>query len=175
MPSTTSPGGLPIPLDADPVANTAQAIRNLANALDSGSTGSPAWVAYTPTWTMSSGGQALGNGTVVGRYRRIGKTIHYTIEFTIGSTTTIGTGQPQFTLPVAPREVNLMHYGQAVFIDGGAAVYNAYPLWIAASDVLRMYCDPTTAGNSLRGLTNLVPVTLASTDQILIRGTYEAA
>jgi hypothetical protein len=56
-------------------------------------------IAYTPT--LSSGGTApvLGNGTINGRWTRQGSTVFVTIEFTMGSTTTLGSGGLQFSLP----------------------------------------------------------------------------
>jgi hypothetical protein len=54
------------------------------------------WQSWTPTWTNFN----IGNGTVVARYRQIGKNVRFNIRVIFGSTTSIGTA-PTFTLPVA--------------------------------------------------------------------------
>lgn len=58
---------------------------------------SDAWTAYTPTLT-STGGGAFTSASASGLYKKIGKTVHYTVTVTV---TTVGsaTGFVQFTLP----------------------------------------------------------------------------
>ena len=53
-----------------------------------------AWDSYTPTVNNCT----LGNGSVVGRYRRDGTTLHISIRLNVGSTTTFA-GAISFTLP----------------------------------------------------------------------------
>jgi hypothetical protein len=53
-----------------------------------------AWTSYTPTTT----GLTLGNGTIAAKYNVVGKIILITIRFTLGSTSAI-TGIPTFTIP----------------------------------------------------------------------------
>lgn len=60
-----------------------------------------AWTSYTPSWTASSVNPAIGNGSITGGYMRVGKTIDFKIRIAIGSTTTTGTGNYRFSLPVA--------------------------------------------------------------------------
>ena len=59
------------------------------------------WQAWTPTWA----GTTVGNGTVVARYTQIGKTVHFQVLLTFGSTTTFaGTGvDTTFTPPTTPK------------------------------------------------------------------------
>lgn len=95
-----STGGVPVPLDTDPVGDGALAVRNLAAAI-----GDP-WTAYVPTWTASPTNPSIGNGSLAGSYRLIGKTLHGRIALTIGSTTTAGSGAYIFGLPVAARSAD---------------------------------------------------------------------
>lgn len=62
-----------------------------------------AWQAYTPTVSLTGGGaQTNGNAVIAGRYTQIGKTVHYWIHYTIGTTTNFtGLTSVQFTVPVA--------------------------------------------------------------------------
>ena len=62
-----------------------------------------AWTAYTPTFTAATTNPTLGNFTRVGRWRRIGKTVHFTIVITCNSTTGQGSGTYTFGLPVSAR------------------------------------------------------------------------
>lgn len=58
-----------------------------------------AWTSFTPTWTGSSSNPAIGNGSIEGKYRLVGKTLDVEIKLTAGSTTTFGSGTWRFTLP----------------------------------------------------------------------------
>lgn len=58
-----------------------------------------AWATYTPTWTSSGVAPAIGNGSIVGRYRRIGTTGFLNGVLTAGTTTTFGTGEWRLSLP----------------------------------------------------------------------------
>ncbi|MCZ0996397.1 hypothetical protein O1L44_30085 [Streptomyces noursei] len=54
-----------------------------------------AWTDYSGTfvWGAESGTQpAIGNGTIVARYMKIGRTVDYLQRLTMGSTTTYGNG-----------------------------------------------------------------------------------
>lgn len=58
------------------------------------------WLAYTPTWTAQSGtAGTIGNGTLQGRYRVLGRLVFVSIDLITGSTTTYGTGFWGFGLP----------------------------------------------------------------------------
>jgi hypothetical protein len=58
-----------------------------------------AWATYTPSWTSSGTAPALGNGTLVGGYRREGTTLHLRGQLIVGSTSTAGTGDIRMSLP----------------------------------------------------------------------------
>jgi hypothetical protein len=59
-----------------------------------------AWTSYTPTWSASTTNPTLGNGTMVGFYDQVGKTVDFVMRITFGTTTTAGTGNYTFSLPV---------------------------------------------------------------------------
>ncbi|MGA4941785.1 hypothetical protein [Streptomyces cinereoruber] len=67
-------------------------IRDQFNDLISG------WTTYTPAWTASTA-PSIGNGTLIGRYKTIGKLCTVQIEIVMGTTTTFGTGIWFFSLP----------------------------------------------------------------------------
>ena len=57
------------------------------------------WVAYTPSWASTGTAPALGNGTIVGWHKDVGKTCTAIWEITFGTTTTFGTGTYTWTVP----------------------------------------------------------------------------
>lgn len=115
-----------------------------------------AWVTYTPGLANVT----VGNGTLIGRYKEIGKTVHWEVRFTLGSTSVIGNdaffGQPT---SAASQGAN------ALYVDASASGwfngfwYGGYPRYQG------------TFGT----LTPTVPFTWAVNDFLLIYGTYEAA
>lgn len=57
---------------------------------------------YTPTWTASTTNPTIGNGTITGEWWTIGnKFLRVVITITVGSTTTVGTGNYSIGLPSA--------------------------------------------------------------------------
>ena len=58
-----------------------------------------AWATYTPSWTSTGTQPVMGNGSSVGRYRRIGTTGFLNGVLTAGTTTTFGTGEWRLSLP----------------------------------------------------------------------------
>lgn len=68
-------------------------IRNQWNDMIAG------WTAYTPSWTGSTSNPALGNGTIYGRYKVVGKVCTVLVEIVMGTTTTFGTGFWMVSLP----------------------------------------------------------------------------
>lgn len=57
------------------------------------------WQAYTPTWVANSGTVGVGNGGLTGRYTLIGKTVHFNISFSMGSTTSFSADVWGFSVP----------------------------------------------------------------------------
>jgi hypothetical protein len=56
------------------------------------------WTTYTPTWEGITTNPSIGNGTLSGRWRRIGDEAEYEIYLAFGSTTSGGSGKWRFTL-----------------------------------------------------------------------------
>lgn len=139
-----------------------------------------AWTTYTPTWTGAGGNPAIGNGTLAGRYARIGRTIFFTIVVTMGSTTTYGTGAWSLTLPVnksgsAPARDPI---GTAEALDAGTNAYlgNAISFSTTTVDVVvsRTAGGAGTYATEQQVASN-IPHTWANTDVLSIHGSYEAA
>ena len=80
----------------DTSANTSKKIslENLTGGLGE-------WVTYTPTWTSNIGTPSLGNGTITGKYFRLGKMVIINVSLNFGSTTSVaGTDTWYISLPI---------------------------------------------------------------------------
>jgi hypothetical protein len=76
------------------------AVVAVAGDYTTGQLGAVAYAAYTPTWTSSGTAPAIGNAVVNGQFLKIGKLVHAYGRITFGSTSTFGTGNYSFALPV---------------------------------------------------------------------------
>lgn len=126
-----------------------------------------AWTAYTPTTT----GITLGNGTVTGRWLRIGKTVDFQCVFTFGSTSAV-TASPTFTLPATAQTTG--------WYAAESTAYNTTNYWPIAG-----VCDTTarvicrvwngTAGLNFSAISSTIPFTWATGHILTVQGRYEAA
>ncbi|MEU6344490.1 hypothetical protein ABZ883_26480 [Streptomyces sp. NPDC046977] len=78
-----------------------------------------AWTSYTPAWTAVTTNPTIGNGAIGGRYMLIGRTCHFALEVSMGSTTAFGSGAYSLSLPFASAAgVGRIATGQAVNSTG---------------------------------------------------------
>jgi hypothetical protein len=133
-----------------------------------------AWTTYTPTL----GSMTLGNGSITGRYKQMGKTVTYRATLTLGSTTTFAGGGAQVFIgsptthgPIsAYAPVNAYHsvQGQALgfaFLNAGGTSGGIY---------LPFSLTDTRQGQFAGGTTWLAAAPGAGST-IDITGTYESA
>lgn len=132
------------------------------------------WATYTPTWTAATTNPVIGNGTITGRYRRIGTTGHIRIVIRPGSTTTFGSGSysvdlpPGWTSSATEEEAVVAKLwapgsdwaGLGVLATGGDGTLSAlFPT--SSSDVRLTLWTPTS------------PATFANGGNCIIQGTIE--
>ncbi|MCX4540504.1 hypothetical protein [Streptomyces sp. NBC_01565] len=131
------------------------------------------WASYTPTWSSTGTAPVLNNGTLTGRWARCGNVIFYMIKLTIGSTTSLGTGNYTFTLPVAVGSVTDF-IGDAFAGDNsvGSAGYSVGRAFLGAGGLVGAYFGNTVGASAL---TNANPMTWANGDRLWLSGFYEAA
>ncbi|MGW1938948.1 hypothetical protein [Streptomyces goshikiensis] len=131
------------------------------------------WASYTPTWSSSGTQPILGNGTITGRWARTGNVIHYMIKLTAGSTTTYGTGNYVFSLPVAVGAVTDF-LGNAFAGDAsvGGGGYSTGTAFLGAGGTVGAYFGNVVGSAAL---TNTWPMTWANGDRLWLEGVYEAA
>lgn len=167
MPNTTNLA-LPYPNAADP-ANVPTDLQNLANTIDAFY---GAWTTYTPTWASTGTAPVIGNGTLQGRFVKIGKIGQAIILIVVGSTTTFGTGTYTFSMPAG---------WSLPVATGSAAAFGEGYGWGVVDDVSAttryigalIRNSSTTVGLATHAATTAVsatvPVTLATGDIITIR------
>lgn len=124
-------------------------------------TGAGAWTSYTPTFSGT-----IGNGTLSGRYVRIGRTIHFEATVTWGSTTSHPASVQFMGLPVTAASQN----GQGtVSIDQGGTGRRWSAAYVTTSSI--------TGINEIgQVISDTLPVTTWTTGHTWsVSGTYEAA
>jgi hypothetical protein len=132
-----------------------------------------AWTTYTPTLTNLT----IGNGTIVGRYKQIGKTVTVFVGFQWGSTTTSSGGfrislpvnaNSSYTSIVEPRFTStLLDSGTAYFV--GTLTLNS----ATSIDLLAILANGTyTTWTNCNATT---PFTWTNNDRFGYMFTYEAA
>jgi hypothetical protein len=148
---------------------------------NTGATGASAsdlteWAAYTPTITPDSGTFTLGNGTLAGRYKQIGKTVFFYAKLIYGSTSTPGSGHWNFSLPVAAKDSNYT-FSAAILNDGASwygAIGNGNYTGSTTSFVV-IFPSTNAALTHWEPVGNGGPFTWGTADNITISGSYEAA
>lgn len=146
-----------------------------------------AYTAYTPVWSSSGTAPAIGNGTITGAYTQIGKRVEVRIYVTFGSTTTFGSGNFYFSLPVTARAINStnaehvsMQVGTGTIVDAGNNYYPASPRLVDTSKI-EVGITTTLGGTNpvyvqtSNAMTASAPFTMGSTDGVYLTLSYEAA
>lgn len=138
---------------------------------------SSAWTTYTPTWSTDGATQpSLGDGTITGVYKVIGKTVFVRVRLVFGTTTTAGTGTFYFSLPVnaaAGWGVQM----PASILDNGNAWYQATVNgeYGGLTDRVALIGQSAGGANSSQGVTGVFPIGFGNTDSIQFNGSYESA
>ncbi len=126
-----------------------------------------AWATYVPTWTCSGADNALGNGTLSGRYVQLGKLTFFDIYLAFGTTTTPGTGYWLFSLPSASAIGAGLSAHAARITDADAARRYGVVTELYSTTLLRLW--DILSGNGVGGT---VPITYAQSDTCAISGFY---
>lgn len=158
------------------VGDTAVITQNSAgNWLAIGRTATTAgtgWQTYTPLWTASGTDPTLGNGTLVGRYMKVGRVVVCHINLIIGSATSLGSGSYSFTIPVTSANSGCSYIGHAHLL--GSTRYGGQFVISPNAGLGGPYMTVSNGNASLTGMTGSVPVALVSPNALRITVTYEA-
>lgn len=135
------------------------------------------WTSYAVAWSSQNNPQpSIGDGTLTGYYKVIGKTVFVRVRLAWGSTTTGGTGAWLFSLPVnaaSPHGIQL----PCSILDNGNAWYQATVNGEYSGFVDKTALIGQSAGgaNSSQGIDALFPFTWGTSDSLQFNGSYESA
>jgi hypothetical protein len=128
------------------------------------------WTAFTPSWTNLT----VGNGTQIARYRKVGKTVDVYVNFTLGSTSSVGSSPVYFALPF-----NLANSSNGATTTGVIGDANVRPYIIVSefngNNVILSVMSANLTYASYDRVTSTVPMTWVSTDGFWLQVRYEAA
>jgi hypothetical protein len=136
-----------------------------------------AWTSYTPTFGSAGTAPAVGNGTLSGQYMKVGRSVLVSLVLTVGSTTTFGSGNLNFSLPAtvsasaagAVLNASTSRTGTQNFVVGAAPLSNngtnTGTIWFAS----------TSTSGDWDAWTTSTPWTLAAGDIVRVWGTYQAS
>lgn len=133
-----------------------------------------AWGSYTPTFYLGANAIGVGDGSVVGRYMQIGKTVHFYAQLNVGSSTSFPADDTiTSTLPVSGQQTSMggLAIGLATATDG-SITRNGLASVVVAAHRVGFY------GFNDAYATATAPVALyppAAGKYIIFSGTYEAA
>lgn len=136
-----------------------------------------AWSAYTPALTAAVTNPTVGNGSLIGRYRMYGKTVHFALEFVYGSTSTAGSGAWSFSLPPGHLVTNVANTPVFVATCNGSVGgfrFHADATLAPTASTFQMFAPTTTTNNALTTVQQTVMGNAwANGNFIRVTGTYE--
>lgn len=132
-----------------------------------------AWTTYTPTWTGSTTNPVLGNGTLTGRYMKIGRTVWAEVFLQPGGTTTFGSGTYLFSAPFTKAASGTESVGGARLSAG--SVYMGQCVLSPSSSSMNATFPNTSTPATAVNMSNSTPATLASGHALRLSICYEAS
>jgi hypothetical protein len=135
-----------------------------------------AWTAYTPIWTAASSNPSIGDGSLQGWYKVIGKTCFVRGNIVIGSTTTFGSGEWYVSMPFTASNADAILM-TANLLDNGTAWYNAVLNGARAGYDYKTAIQYQAAGGTALDVNATQPFTWSTTngDRFIWNGSYEIA
>jgi hypothetical protein len=133
-----------------------------------------AWSTYTPSWTSSGTAPNIGNGTIIGRYMKIGRTVICHINLVMGSTTTYGSGTYNFSLPSTSANAGASYVGTAHLL-GSLRWVGEIVISPNTSNCSAFMPKLGATNGQVDFLTATQPETLASGAQLRLTFVYESA
>ena len=134
-----------------------------------------AWESYTPDWRSNGGTDPdIGDGTIEGYYKVIGKTCFVRGNIAMGSTTTFGTDDWLISVPLTAAHPDAIQIG-ASLLDDGTSWYNAQLNGAYAGSPDRTIIQYNMAGGTASPISAIRPFIWAAGDRFVWNGSYEIA
>lgn len=135
-----------------------------------------AWISYTPVWTTDGVTQPIiGNGSLIGAYKQIGKIVFVRVKLNWGTTTTGGTGAFLFSLPITASNPDGIQFPCSMLDNGNAwyqgTINGTYSGFTNRSAII---AQSPGGANSSQGVTSTFPFGWGSTDSLQFNGSYES-
>jgi|TARA_Y100000034_G_C6741159_1_gene328872 hypothetical protein len=135
--------------------------------------GGGAWTTYTPAWTATTTNPTIGNGTLTGAYRMVGRTsMVWRMTMVYGSTSTAGSGTWSFGLPTnvdaATVATSQLSHGRLLDAGSSTGLSESQPLSAGNPNMF------TVLSEGIEAITDSTLV-WASGDTIILCGTFELA
>lgn len=167
-----TPGGSPYVESSDLVANYPAVSLAVAQKIDTKLNTPAAWISYTPV--ISGTGWALGAGSSTGAYSQMGKVVQFVVNITFGAGMTQGAGQLAISGPIT-RKGNFAEILVVSIVDASAAQrYHAQAIPIGSVQ-FALFSPLASPIGGMTAIAGASPFTWASSDAIILQGTYEAA
>jgi hypothetical protein len=131
-----------------------------------------AWIPYTPSWTAASVNPSIGNGSLEGWYKIVGKTCFVRGNIVIGSTTTFGSGEWYVSMPFTASHADAILM-TANLLDNGTAWYNAVLNGARAGFNYKAPIQYQGGAGTALDVNATQPYTWANSDRFLWNGSYE--
>jgi hypothetical protein len=134
-----------------------------------------AWSTYTPAWTALTTNPVIGDGTITGRYKQIGKTTFLYVKIAMGSTTTYGTGDWRISLPVNAYDTSSAIIPTTFLHNGtGTAWYQglSYTEYDGNASYVVPVWDKGFTGSA--AVSSTIPHSWGQTDSLALNGSYES-
>ena len=163
-----------------PTAESGIAIASLGGVGTSAATASyvtpyeTAWAAYTPVWTAASVNPVIGNGTIQGWYKLVGKTCFVRGNVAMGSTTTFGSGEWYISMPVTASIADSILMS-ANILDNTTAWYNATVNGARAGFNYKTAIQYQNVAGTTDSIDSTHPMTWTNSDRFIWNGSYEIA
>jgi hypothetical protein len=132
----------------------------------------PAGLTYT-TWTPTTTGITLGNGTLTARYEQSGKFVTGSIYVSLGSTSSISAAGISFTAPVTLKASDNANFFALLYDVSLEAV-----LGVVVTDTTKFYLGCAKSSTSFveyASINSTQPFTWTTNDRIILNFSYEAA
>jgi len=147
---------------------------SLTGSVNGATIDNTAWTSYTPSWTAASSNPVIGNGTITGQYKLIGKTCFVRGNIAMGSTTTFGSGEWYVSMPFTASNADAILLN-ADILDNGTAWYNGLIAGARAGFNFKSAIQYQNTGGTTDSLSPTTPFTWTNSDRFLWNGSYEIA
>jgi hypothetical protein len=154
------------------ISSIEQLTASLANTASYVTPYEGAWRSYTPSWTAASVNPSIGNGTLEGWYKVVGKTCFVRGNIVIGSTTTFGSGEWYVSMPFTASHADAILM-TANLLDNGTAWYNATVNGARAGFNYKAPIQYQGGAGTALDVNATQPYTWANSDRFLWNGSYE--